>query len=99
MDVRAVGTGAEVLPAVAEFRPDVMVLDLSLPDEDGRAVYERVASRFPLPVIFSSGHASEAEIARLLDSSRAAFLMKPYLTEELLDAIHRLIGDRQQSHG
>ena len=92
-------TGAEVLPALSAFHPDVMVLDLSLPDEDGRAVYERVAAAFPIPVIFSSGHASEADIAKLLDSSRTAFLLKPYATEELLDVMHRLLGERQPSHG
>jgi len=98
MDVRAVGTGAAVLPALSAFQPDVMVLDLSLPDEDGRAVYERVAAASPIPVIFSSGHASESDIAKLLDSSRTAFLLKPYATEELLDAIHRLTV-RQHAHG
>jgi PAS domain S-box-containing protein len=90
--VRVVGTAAEVMPALAEFRPDVMVLDLSLPDGDGREVYERASPAFPIPVIFSSGHASEADIAQLLQP-QTAFLMKPYPTEELLDTIDRLLAN------
>ena len=96
IEVRVVGTGAEVLPALSEFHPDVMVLDLSLPDEDGRSVYHRVAAESSIPVIFSSGHASEADIAQLMRPSRTAFLMKPYATEELLKVIDRLLGERHE---
>jgi two-component system cell cycle sensor histidine kinase/response regulator CckA len=96
MNVHTVGTGAEVLPAIDAFAPDVVVLDLSLPDEDGRAVYERIAKKSPVPVIFSSGHASESEIAKLLAPSRTAVLIKPYATEELLDAIHGLLGEEKR---
>jgi two-component system, cell cycle sensor histidine kinase and response regulator CckA len=96
IEVRVVATGAEVMPALAEFRPDVMVLDLSLPDEDGRSVYRRVSAAFPIPVIFSSGHASEADIAQLMQPSRTAFLMKPYATEELLETVDRLTAEQNK---
>jgi PAS domain S-box-containing protein len=98
MQIHIVGKGADVLPAMEAFRPDVMVLDLSLPDEDGRAVYERVAAVSPLPVIFSSGHATESDIKRLVEPSRAAFLMKPYRSEELVAVIRRLVK-KEDSHG
>jgi PAS domain S-box-containing protein len=97
MQVHVVGKGADALPAIAAFRPDVMVLDLSLPDEDGRAVYQRISAASPLPVIFSSGHASEADVQKLVESSRTAFLMKPYAIEELLAAIHRLVKGQKHS--
>ncbi|MEA2570400.1 MAG: two-component system, cell cycle sensor histidine kinase and response regulator CckA [Acidobacteriota bacterium] len=92
IDVHVVARGAEVLPAIAAFQPDVALLDLTLPDEDGRSVYQRIATHAPIPVIFSSGYASEGDIAKLAEHSRTAFLMKPYSTEELLDAIHGLVG-------
>jgi two-component system, cell cycle sensor histidine kinase and response regulator CckA len=85
--VHVVATGAEVLPAVAAFRPDAIVLDLNLPDDDGRSVYRRVAAKFDVPVIFSTGHTREHEIESLLDGRRAAFLMKPYSTQVLLRTI------------
>ena len=92
--VRVVGKGADVLPAISEFVPDLVVLDLGLPDEDGQTVYERIAAATDLPVIFSSGHATEGEIEKLVDPSRTAFLMKPYSTDELLRAMQRLVAKK-----
>jgi PAS domain S-box-containing protein len=97
IEVYVAARGAEVLPAIAAFQPDVAVLDLSLPDEDGRSVYQRIAANSPTPVIFSSGYATEGDIAELAEHSRTAFLMKPYSTEELLDAIHGLVGRGRDS--
>jgi PAS domain S-box-containing protein len=97
VDVRVVTTGADVLPAVREFAPDLMIVDLSLGDEDGRSVYARVSAVSPLPVIFSSGNASTSEIENLLTNRRAAFLMKPYSTDELLQAIDRLLGSEEKA--
>ncbi len=93
--VHVVETGAAVLPAVESFRPDVIVLDLNLPDDDGRSVYRRVAARFDVPVIFSSGHAREHDIETLVDGRRAAFLMKPYTTQELLRTIGEIVPAKQ----
>jgi CheY-like chemotaxis protein len=98
IEAEVVRTGAEVVLAIARFRPDVMVLDLSLPDEDGWAVYERVSAVSPLPVVFSSGHISQAAIDRLVEASQAVFLMKPYTMSELLAAIQRLLRVRKDAH-
>gem|GEM_PF-516745 len=88
MTVRVAARGAEVAPAIAEFAPDIVVLDLSLPDESGRSVHERIMATTSLPVIFSTGNASDIE--SLTDVSRTAFLRKPYGIEELLATIKRL---------
>src|ERR1051326_2685748 len=96
--VQTVATGAEVLPTIAAFRPDVVVLDLSLPDADGRDVYRRIAAECAVAVIFSSGHASESDIANLVAPPRTAFLLKPYATDELLETMHRLLGAAEPSH-
>ncbi len=95
MDVQVAGDGAHVLPFVSEFGPDVIVLDLNLPDDDGRKVYERIAAQSAVPVIFSSGHLLEREIETLLDNPRTAFLMKPYSTQELLHTIHHLVNAKE----
>jgi len=89
MTVYVVGLASTVLPAIENFRPDVMLLDLSLPDADGRKVYEMVRGR--LPVIFSTGSVGERE---LLESGHdnVAILMKPYPTEELLATIYRVLA-------
>jgi PAS domain S-box-containing protein len=95
IEVRVVRRGADVSPAVSRLRPDLIMLDLGLPDDDGGKVYERIAAECPLPVIFSSGHALENEIEKLLDNPGAAFLMKPYSPEDLLRTIHLLIDPKE----
>jgi DNA-binding response OmpR family regulator len=93
-EVEVARCGADVVPAIEAFHPDVLVLDLSLPDTDGRDVYAEVCRRFELPAVFSSGHAAEWEIDELLVPGRTAFLMKPYSTEKLLSTIQVLMGSQ-----
>jgi PAS domain S-box-containing protein len=96
--VHVVSRGADALPALFAFRPDVVVLDLSLPDENGRAVYERIADVSPVPVVFSSGSAAGADIDDLLEPSRTAFLVKPYATDELLASICSLVNVKGEAN-
>jgi len=96
MEAHVVGTGAEVLPAIETVRPDVVVLDLSLPDEDGRTVYQRVSDQYDVPVVFSSGHVSDADLPELLEMPRTRFLMKPYQTDALVNAIRELVVMRHE---
>jgi len=91
MMVRVVTRGAEVVSAIESFHPDLILLDLTLPDADGRTLYARIAERFDIPVIFSTGHAAELDVASLLDQPRTAFLMKPYTTDELLATIRGML--------
>lgn len=53
------------------------------------------AAEAPLPVIFSSGHASEYEIEALLDNPRTAFLMKPYPIQDLLRTIREVVDSKE----
>ena len=92
MSVHVVGAAAGVVPAIDEFSPDVLVLDLSLPDGDGRAVYERVAGR--VPVIFSTGSVGARDLAQS-GHGGVAVLIKPYSADDLLRAIHEVLS----SHG
>ena len=88
MSVRVVGRASEVLPAIEDFKPDVLLLDLSLPDGNGRDVYDWVKGR--LPVIFSTGSFTERELVE--HSIRdATVLMKPYTTQDLLLTIDRVL--------
>jgi len=89
MTVHVVGQASAVLPAIESFKPDVMLLDLSLPDGDGRTVYEEVKGR--LPVIFSTGSVGERELLER-GHDNVAVLMKPYPTEELLATIYRVLA-------
>jgi PAS domain S-box-containing protein len=78
-------TGAEAMRRLASDLPEVVILDLGLPDIDGRKLYERIAEVYPeLPVIFASGN-DDAEMVRpYLKAGRVEALTKPYDFESLL---------------
>jgi PAS domain S-box-containing protein len=91
--VQIVARAADVLPAIDDFGPDIVVLDLSLPDGDGRAVYETMSGR-DLPVIFSTGSLTAGD----LDTSghgNVAVLIKPYSADDLLHTIGHVLHQRK----
>lgn len=89
--VDIVHTGGHAEDAVERFAPDVLVLDVHLPDTDGRDVFRRVRARWPdLPVVFSSGHVRELSEVADPSAERVVLLRKPYESEALLAAIQQV---------
>ena len=86
--VRVVETGRDVARITAAFRPDALVLDLSLPDVDGIVVYREVRRAFPsLAIIISSGTLDGDTPS---DAGRTAYLQKPYEFATLLATLRKL---------
>jgi two-component system sensor histidine kinase TorS len=91
--VRAVSDGYAAVAAVADFKPDVLVMDISLPGIDGLETMRRVRTalaRPDRPVIAMSAHVFSTEIERYLGSGMDAFVAKPLIGEQLLDALDSL---------
>ncbi|HWC30468.1 MAG TPA: response regulator transcription factor [Dehalococcoidia bacterium] len=80
-------TGQEALDLYASFRPDVIVLDLSLPDFDGLYVIERVRERSSTPIIILSVRGGERDKVSALDLGADDYLTKPFSVNELLARI------------
>ena len=96
VNVMIVERGSEVMDAIARFNPDVVVLDISLPDTDGPTVYQRIAASHPsLPVLFSSGHADESAVAKYVTTDHVRFLRKPYDFDDLVTAIEKITRNRR----
>jgi two-component system cell cycle sensor histidine kinase/response regulator CckA len=92
IDVRVVMQGRDVVREIESAVPDVIVLDLQLPDVEGGRVYDEVAERWPgLPVIFISGSLHPTDVARHLQQPHAAFLYKPFDIDQLLNALKRVL--------
>lgn len=89
-DVHHVTTGAAAIEAVQKVVPELVLLDVNLPDISGFQVYEELSKRWPgLPIIFSTGHAD----ARALGETHhrnVPSIMKPYDIEELLAMVSRV---------
>jgi DNA-binding NarL/FixJ family response regulator len=90
-DIRIVaeaGTGKEALGAAESARPDVLLLDLRMPDGDGRSVMAEMAARnLPTRVLALTGHAEPEEGEELLQLGARGFAMKSTSTAELVQAI------------
>lgn len=84
--------GASALAACAEHRPDVVLMDIMLPDADGIALTVQVKSILPeTKVIFVSYLGGETHMARALAAGGSAYVMKDRLFSDLIPAITRAL--------
>ena len=82
--VRTASTGTEAIEVAAEAAPDLVFLDLGLPDLDGTQVIERVRSFSDVPVIVISVRDRQTDKVEALDAGADDYVMKPFAMEELL---------------
>lgn len=82
--VHMAATAKEGIIMAANHPPDLIILDLGLPDEDGHAVLVKLREWFTNPIIILSVQSSEENIIRALDDGANDFLTKPFRTGELL---------------
>jgi len=83
-EVITAATGAGALRAVAERAPDVIVLDLGLPDMDGTQVLGGLRGWTEVPVIVLSARTDSADKVAALDAGADDYLTKPFGMEEFL---------------
>ncbi|MDX9906423.1 MAG: response regulator [Bacteroidales bacterium] len=89
-------TGKEGMTAAAMHPPDLILLDLGLPDEDGQNVLVRLKEWYLSPVIILSVRDSEEEIIRALDNGAVDYLVKPFRTGELLARIRNALARQKK---
>jgi len=77
----------EGMSMVANYQPDLVILDLGLPDEDGQVVLKRLREWYSNPIIILTVKSAEEEIVKALDNGANDYLTKPFRTQELLARI------------
>jgi two-component system KDP operon response regulator KdpE len=77
-------TGGEGMAAAIDFQPDVIILDLGLPDMDGLTVLRRLREWSKVPVIVLSVRDRDSDKVAALDGGANDYLSKPFSTNELL---------------
>jgi two-component system KDP operon response regulator KdpE len=89
--VHEASTGEEVLQMVPALQPDVIVLDIGLPDIDGIDVTRRLRLLVQTPIIILSVHATESDKIAALDAGADDYLTKPCDLGELLERIQAVL--------
>jgi two-component system KDP operon response regulator KdpE len=83
-EVEVAETGEQALDAVAAHPPDVIILDLGLPDLDGVEVCRQLREWTRLPVVVLSAHGDDDVKVRALDEGADDYVTKPFSVPELL---------------
>ena len=86
-DVEIAGTASDALRAVAERPPDLIVLDLGLPDLEGTEVCRRVRLTSKVPILVLSARGTEDDKVQALDLGADDYVTKPFGPGELLARI------------
>ncbi|CAE6924868.1 COG3706 Response regulator containing a CheY-like receiver domain and a GGDEF domain [Vibrio sp. B1REV9] len=100
-EVKAVGSGIEALGVYKDFDPELVLLDISMPDMDGFELAFHIRESFPewIPIIFLSGHEEPEMIAKAIDVGGDDYLIKPVdklvLTSKLM-AMQRIAQMRRE---
>jgi two-component system KDP operon response regulator KdpE len=92
-------TGAEALDVAARGRPDLVILDLGLPDIDGVEVIRGLRGWSRAPIVVLSGRSDSADKVEALDAGADDYLTKPFGVDELLArlrAVSRRTGSEDQ---
>ena len=97
-DVHTAATGAEALEQASKHPPDLVILDLGLPDLDGVEVIQGLRGWTTAPIIVLSGRADSIDKVEALDAGADDYVTKPFGMEELL-ARMRAVSRRAVADG
>jgi two-component system, OmpR family, KDP operon response regulator KdpE len=101
--VTVAGSGREALDTFERERPDLVILDLGLPDMDGTEVCRQVRERADTPIVILSARGAEKDKVAALDQGADDYVTKPFGPEELVArvraALRRSLGREGTLHG
>ena len=97
---RIASTGASAIMEALSYKPEVMILDLGLPDTDGIEVIKKIRVWSNMPIIVVSARSEDTDKVATLDAGADDYLTKPFSVDELLArlrvALRRVRHDRQR---
>jgi len=95
-EMTSVGTVADAIKRIAAHAPDIVLLDLGLPDGDGKDVIKRAREWSDVPIIVLSAREREAEKIESLDLGADDYVNKPFNVGELLARMRAALRHRMQ---
>ncbi len=85
--VAVASDGEEAVQMVREVQPEIIILDIKMPNRDGISAAEEISSEFDLPIIMLTAYSDRALVLRAAEAGALAYLLKPVAAEELSASI------------
>lgn len=86
--VKTAGTGAAALTAYKDCNPDVVTMDITMPDMDGIAATDKLVKSFPdARIIMVTSHGQKAMVMDALKAGAKGYILKPINTDKLRDTL------------
>ena len=92
-------TGRQGIQLAASYNPELILLDLGLPDTDGHEILKELRTWYQKSIIILSVQNSEEDIVKALDNGAFDYLTKPFRTAELLARIRAAIRRNNNENG
>ncbi|MBL8644241.1 MAG: response regulator transcription factor [Rhodospirillaceae bacterium] len=92
-------TGAAAIDTMQRYSPDVVILDLGLPDMDGLQVLGKIRSQSAVPILILSARGDDAGKVAALDMGADDYVTKPFSTEELMARIRTALRHKFATAG
>lgn len=98
-DIETASTAMEGLQAAVSQSPDLVVLDLGLPDVDGAELLRMLRAVSAVPVIVATARGDDESIVKLLDAGADDYLVKPYSTAQLAARVRAVLRRAEAEAG
>lgn len=82
-EVEGAGTALDGLQRIVQLSPDVVVLDMGLPDLDGAELLKMIRAVTDVPVVVATARSEDRDVIRTLDAGADDYLVKPFSVEQL----------------
>jgi response regulator NasT len=89
--VARTGNGRDALTLALQHKPDVIIMDVQMPDVDGISATQKIREEISVPIVFCTGHSEDATLERASSVDAQAFLVKPFSVEQLKSTLHLAI--------
>ena len=90
--VHTAGTGSEALRAYRQYRPDLVTMDITMPDMDGIEATRQIITEFPdAKVIMVTSHGQEKMVLDALDAGAEGYVLKPVRRDKLAETLDKII--------
>jgi two-component system KDP operon response regulator KdpE len=96
-EVVTAGDGEEALAAARTHRPDLILLDIMMPEMDGWLVCQRLREISDVPIIFTTALGAERDVVRGLEMGADDYLIKPFGPKELVARIQAVLRRHAQN--